>query len=165
MLDRLWNGWRAAYVSGGEGAPDGEGSVFTRILAAGLTDAEAYIVHRGATCFAILNAFPYGTGHLLVLPYREVAELDELTGDETAELWATVTDAVRTLKATYAPEGVNVGLNLGRAAGGSIGDHLHVHVLPRWIGDVNFMTAVANTRTLPEALSDTWRRLHEGWPA
>jgi ATP adenylyltransferase len=166
VLERLWNGWRSAYVQGGAGESlhVGEGSVFTRILASGLDDAETNVVHRGPSCFAILNAFPYSTGHLLVLPYREVADLEDLTADETAELWITVTDAVRAIKQTYAPEGINVGINLGKPAGGSISEHLHVHIVPRWTGDTNFMTAVANTRTLPEALADTGRRLRAAWP-
>lgn len=166
MLERLWNGWRATYVqsAGSAGEAEGEGSVFTRILRSGLSDDEAYIVHRGERCFALLNAFPYGTGHTLVLPYREVADLEDLAADEAAELWATVTDAVRAIKTAYAPEGVNVGINLGRPAGGSVSEHLHVHVVPRWTGDANFMTAVANTRTLPEPLADTAARIRAAWP-
>ena len=114
--------------------------------------------------FAILNAFPYATGHTLVMPYRHVADLENLVAVEAAELWATCTDAVRAEKAAYQPGGVNVGINLGRPAGGSVSEHLHVHVVPRWIGDGNFMTAIANTRTLPEALSDTAARLRAAWP-
>jgi ATP adenylyltransferase len=165
-LERLWNGWRATYVQslGSGDVPPGEGSVFTRILASGLSDEEANIIHRGASCFVILNAFPYGTGHMLILPYREVADLEELSPEESAELWATVTDAVRTVKAAYRPDGVNVGINLGRPAGGSVSEHLHVHVVPRWTGDANFMTAVANTRTLPEPLADTAAKLRAAWP-
>lgn len=165
-LERLWNGWRAAYVQSiGETTPlSGEGSVFARILASGMSDDETNIVHRGEHCFAILNAFPYSTGHTLVLPYREVADLEALDHDETTEMWATVTDAVRAVKAAYRPEGVNVGINLGRPAGGSVSGHLHVHVVPRWTGDANFMTAVANTRTLPEALVDTAAKLRAAWP-
>ena len=166
MLERLWSGWRAAYVHGlgGESLDVGEGSVFTRILASGLDDSETNIVHRGASCFAILNTYPYSTGHVLVLPLREVPDLEDLQPDETSELWATVTAAVVAIKRAYAPEGINVGINLGRPAGGSISEHLHVHVVPRWVGDSNFMTAVANTRTLPEALADTAARLRESWP-
>lgn len=169
MLEQLWNGWRATYVQSG-GAAGGVGqadtsSVFTRILGSGLSDDDTHIVHRGRTCFAILNAFPYSVGHVLVLPYREVADLESLDGDETAELWSTVTDAVRAVKAAYTPEGVNVGINLGRPAGGSISQHLHVHVVPRWTGDANFMTATANTRTLPEALPDTATKLRAAWPS
>jgi ATP adenylyltransferase len=168
MLEHLWNGWRATYVQSGgaEGGvrPDDASSVFTRILASGLPDEQTHIVHRAGSCFAILNAFPYSVGHVLVLPYREVAELESLTADEAAELWATVTDAVRAVKAAYRPEGVNVGINLGRPAGGSVSQHLHVHVVPRWTGDANFMTATANTRTLPEALPDTATKLRAAWP-
>ena len=165
-LERLWNGWRATYVQSlpASGVPVGEGSVFTRILESGLTDDEAHIVHRGARCFVILNAYPYGTGHVLVLPYREVPDLEDLDADETVELWATVTDAVRAIKAAYRPDGVNVGINLGRPAGGSVSEHLHVHVVPRWTGDANFMTAVANTRTIPEPLDVTAAKIRVAWP-
>jgi len=168
VLERLWNGWRASYV-GGVSAQDraaeaGESSVFTQLLESGLPDADTHIVYRGERCFAILNAYPYATGHLLVLPYREVPDLEDLDSDETAELWATVTSAVRAIKTAYHPEGLNVGLNLGRPAGGSISQHLHVHVVPRWTGDSNFMTAIANTRTLPEALDETAARLRGAWP-
>ena len=169
MLERLWNGWRSTYVSsiGPATVPAeaGQGSVFTQILRSGLSDEEANIVHRGERCFAVLNAYPYATGHVLILPYREVPDLEDLTPEETAELWATTTDAVRAVKAAYRPEGVNVGINLGRPAGGSVSQHLHVHVVPRWTGDSNFMTAVANTRTLPEPLADTARKLRQAWPA
>jgi ATP adenylyltransferase len=173
VLERLWNGWRAAYVTsggaaGGVAADDvesGRGSVFTRILHSGLPDVDTHIVHRGEHVFAILNAFPYSVGHTLVLPYREIGELDALTPDEHTELWSTVTDAVVALKAAYRPEGINVGLNLGKPAGGCVSDHLHVHVVPRWTGDSNFMTATANTRTLPEALVDTAAKLRASWPS
>jgi ATP adenylyltransferase len=166
MLERLWSGWRSTYVSS-LGPPDASSdgpSVFSRILASGLTDEETNIVHRGATCFAILNAFPYATAHTLVLPYREVADLEGLSEAEFHELWATARDAVTAIKSAYRPEGLNVGLNLGRPAGGSVSHHLHVHVVPRWTGDSNFMTATANTRTIPEALPDTARRLRAAWP-
>ncbi len=167
MLERLWNGWRATYVSTAAtyDDPDDHRSVFTKILASGLPDDETHVVHRGQHCFAILNAYPYATGHTLVLPYREVAALEELSVEETVELWATTTDAVRALKAAYRPEGLNVGINLGRPAGGSVSQHLHVHVVPRWTGDANFMTAVANTRTLPESLPDTAAKVRAHWPA
>jgi len=172
MLDQLWNGWRSEYVrastaaltDGAGSTPSLEGTVFTRLLASGLDDTETHIVHRGPTCFAILNAFPYSTGHLLVLPYREVDRLQLLDAAETSELWATVTDAVTALTTSHAPEGFNVGLNLQRPAGGSIARHLHVHVVPRWTGDSNFMTTIADTRTLPEALSDTAVRVRNAWP-
>jgi ATP adenylyltransferase len=167
MLERIWSGWRSAYVSAapvrtGEPAP-AAGSVFTQLLQSGADDTETHVVHRGDRCFVIANLFPYTTGHLLVVPYREVADLDGLTAEETADLWATVTDAVRVVRAVYAPDGMNVGLNLGRPAGGSVPDHLHVHVVPRWTGDSNFMSAIANTQTLPESLVDTATKLRAGW--
>jgi len=169
MLERLWNGWRSTYVSSlaappPDAATDSQASVFTQLLNSGLPDTETYIVHRGELVFAIMNAYPYATAHLLVLPVREVADLEALTPAEHLELWATVTDAVVAVKAAYQPEGVNVGINLGRPAGGSVSQHLHVHVVPRWTGDANFMTAVANTRTLPEPLTDTAARVRAAWP-
>jgi ATP adenylyltransferase len=164
-MERLWAGWRSSYVAAaGNGALAGEGSIFRRILDTGLSDEETHVVWRGEKCFAILNAFPYTSGHLLVMPYREVGELEDLTPGEATELWSAVRDAVVTLKAAYRPQGVNVGLNLGEAAGAGIPSHLHVHVLPRWNADSNFMTAVAEARVLPEALGDTWRKLRDAWP-
>lgn len=164
-LDHLWNGWRAEYVGQGNSrSPDPSVSVFTHILRSGLPDDETFIIHRGETCFAILNAFPYASGHLLVLPYREVPNLEDLSTDESAELWATVTDATIALRRSHSPEALNVGINLGAAAGGSISRHLHVHVVPRWVGDTNFMTAVASTRTLPEPLTLTASKVRESWP-
>jgi ATP adenylyltransferase len=164
-MERLWAGWRSSYVAAaGNGALAGEGSIFRRMLDSGLPDEETRVVWRGPTCFAILNAFPYTSGHLLVMPYREVGEIEDLTADEAAELWGAVRDAVVALKAAYQPQGVNVGLNLGEAAGAGIPSHLHVHVLPRWNADSNFMTAVAEARVLPEALAETWRKLRDAWP-
>ncbi|MCB0957883.1 MAG: HIT domain-containing protein [Ilumatobacter sp.] len=164
-LDRIWNGWRAAYVNELGDRPAGGGSVFTQILQSGMSDEEANIVHRGQHVFVILNAFPYTSGHCMVLPYREVGNLEDLTADEAAELWPTVTDAVKAVKAAYRPGGVNVGINLGRAAGGSVSEHLHVHVVPRWTGDANFMTAVAEARTLPEPLAFSAEKLRLAWPS
>jgi len=165
-MDRLWAGWRSSYVAvAGNGEPTGERSLFRRILASGLPDEETHVVWRGQLNFAILNAYPYTSGHVLVMPYREVGELEDLTPDESGELWAAVRDAVVAIKTAYAPQGVNVGLNLGQAAGAGIPSHMHVHVLPRWNADSNFMTAVAEVRVLPEALGDTWRKLRAAWPA
>ncbi len=113
----------------------------------------------------MLNAYPYGSGHLLVLPNRAVADLGDLTADEATELWATVHQAVAAIRAAYTPDGVNVGVNLGAGAGAGVPDHLHVHCLPRWSGDTNFMTAVAETRVLPEPLAVTWAKLRAAWPA
>jgi diadenosine tetraphosphate (Ap4A) HIT family hydrolase len=165
-MDRLWAGWRSSYVAAaGNGALAGEGSLFRRILDSGLPDAETHVVWRGEQTFVILNAYPYTCGHVLVMPYREVGELDELTPEEASEMWAAVHDAVAALKAAYQPEGINVGLNLGEAAGAGVPSHVHVHVLPRWNADSNFMTSVAEARVLPESLGETWAKLRAAWPA
>lgn len=164
-MDRLWAGWRSSYVAAaGNGVLAGEGSLFRRILESGLPDSETRVVWRGTGVFAILNAYPYTTGHLLLMPYREVAELEDLTEDESAELWVAVRSAVVALKTAYRPQGINIGANLGEAAGAGVPSHVHLHVLPRWGADSNFMTAVAEARVLPESLDVTWRRLVDAWP-
>ncbi len=182
-LARLWAGWRSVFVSGGSdeaagGATVGEGStgphgevvadcVFCRILASGLSDTETHILwrHPGGDAVAILNLYPYTSGHLMVLPTRHVGEVEALTGDESVALWAGMADAVRALKAAYRPDAINLGANVGKAAGAGVPGHFHLHVVPRWSGDTNFMTAVADTRVLPEALVDTYPRLLATWPS
>lgn len=169
-LVRLWAGWRTSYIEritadATELHADGAGrSLFERVFAADLSDEESFILWRSSTCFAVLNAYPYGSGHLLVLPQRAVADLADLTTQEAGELWAGVHDAVAAIRTAYDPDGVNVGLNLGVGAGAGVPDHLHVHCLPRWSADTNFMTSVAETRVLPEPLSVTWHKLHAAWP-
>lgn len=169
-LDRLWAGWRTTYiqstVDGSQSTePDADGlTLFERILRSGLPDDQTHILWRGQRCFALLNAFPYSSGHLMVLPQRAVVGLSDLEAYESAELWAGVNQAVAAITAAYRPDGINVGLNLGRAAGAGVPDHLHVHCLPRWAGDTNFTTTVAETRVLPEPLDESWRKLVEVWP-
>jgi ATP adenylyltransferase len=165
MLERIWSGWRAAYVGAGPSGDSTGSSPFVALLESAEPDEATHIVHRGPLVFAIMNIHPYTSGHLLVLPYREVADLADLTTDETSELWATVTDGVAAVRAAYTPNGLNVGLNLGRPAGGSIPSHLHVHVVPRWTGDSNFMSSVANTQTLPESLESSAAKIRNVWPA
>ncbi len=169
-LEHLWAGWRmpyvtAASVSGGEAAgPLDDGAcVFCTVLGASASEEDRLIVWQGGTCVAILNAFPYASGHLMVMPRRHAQELEDLTEAEAEELWPGVQRAVAALKEAYRPEGVNVGLNLGRAAGAGIPAHLHVHVVPRWLGDTNFMTTTASVRVLPEALPDSLRRVRKAW--
>jgi len=166
-LEHIWAGWRAAYVGEIATTPDDQesASIFTAILASGRPDSETFVVWRGDTCFAILNAFPYTSGHLLVMPYREVGELADLTPGEHAELWVASTAAVGALQAAYQPDGVNLGMNLGRTAGAGVPGHLHVHVLPRWNGDTNFMTTVAGVRVMPETLGDSWAKVRAAWAA
>jgi diadenosine tetraphosphate (Ap4A) HIT family hydrolase len=164
-LEHLWAGWRAPYVGGAANEEEAaeETSVFTQILASAKPDEETFVVWRGTTCFAILNAFPYTSGHLLVMPYREVGELTDLTAEEHAELWSGATAAVAALQRAYRPDGVNLGMNLGRPAGAGVPGHLHIHVLPRWNGDTNFMTTVAGVRVMPETLADSWAKVRAAW--
>jgi ATP adenylyltransferase len=175
-LDHLWAGWRSKYVSG-DGTLDGPLSdaqvvgeqvddpcVFCRIAASGPPSPDNGVLWVGALTFAVLNAFPYASGHLMVLPLRHVAALDALSDEEGVELWSALRLGVSALQSAYGPEGVNLGANLGQAAGAGIPGHLHLHAVPRWLGDTNFMTAVAGTRVLPEALAVTWQRLHQAWP-
>jgi ATP adenylyltransferase len=155
-LDHLWAGWRSEYIA----APEVEGCVLCRITA---PDAPA--LWRGATCAAVLNAYPYTSGHLMVVPFRHVGELEALSVDESAEMWQGVRDAVVALKAAYEPGGVNIGANLGRAAGAGVPGHVHMHALPRWDGDTNFMTTVASARVLPESIDATFAKLQAAWPS
>jgi diadenosine tetraphosphate (Ap4A) HIT family hydrolase len=168
-LDRLWAGWRTEYIESVTGPPDGEpeGCVFCSILASGLPDSETHILwrHPGGKAFAILNAFPYCSGHLMVMPTRHEGALEDLSGAESGAVWQGVSEAVRALKTAYRPDGLNVGANLGRAGGAGIPGHFHLHVLPRWVGDTNFMTTVANTRVLPETLDFTFAKLRASWPS
>jgi ATP adenylyltransferase len=164
-LGRLWAGWRAAYLDDeGESGPGGDRCVFCAILSSGEPDEVTKVLWRGPLTLAVLNAFPYTSGHLMVMPRRHAAELEDLEPDEAAELWAAVTDGVRALKAAYRPDGINVGANMGRAAGAGVPGHFHVHLLPRWVGDTNFMTTVAEARVLPESLALAWERLRRVWP-
>jgi diadenosine tetraphosphate (Ap4A) HIT family hydrolase len=168
-LDRLWAGWRSEYVEGVTvpSTPGTQECVFCAILTSGLPDEETNIVwrHPDGLAFAILNAYPYTSGHLMVMPTRHVAALEDLTSDEEGSVWLGVIEAVRAVKSAYQPDAVNVGANLGRAAGAGIPDHVHMHVLPRWNGDTNFMTSIANTRVLPEALATSGKKLRAAWAA
>ncbi|MGB3412949.1 MAG: HIT domain-containing protein [Microthrixaceae bacterium] len=176
-LDQLWATWRSTYVTGAAedrrqlpgdlepGEPHDGRSLFERILLSGAPDEETFILDRGPNCFVILNRFPYTSGHLMVLPNRAVPDLEDLDQQEFAELWALVRTSVVALKSTMRCDGVNVGVNLGRAAGGSQADHLHVHCVPRWIGDANFMAVVGGSQVMPVSLNDNWHLLRSVWPA
>ncbi|MGI9578121.1 MAG: HIT family protein [Microthrixaceae bacterium] len=171
-LEQLWATWRSNYVRGVSdsrsevpgGATDDGRSLFERILQSGEDDSETLIVTHGAECFVLINRFPYTSGHLMVLPNRAVAEIEELTGSEESELWSLVRESVVAVKAALRCQGVNVGVNLGQVAGGSQADHLHVHVVPRWQGDANFMSVAAETRVLPVGLQEAWESIRDAWP-
>ena len=155
-MERLWAPWRLAYLTGAGGG-DGGGCIFCRALAE--DPPSPLLVHRGARCYVILNKYPYSNGHLLVVPCRHVGTLAGLDAAELTELADLMQAAEKVLTAAYSPHGINVGINLGRAAGAGAPGHLHVHLVPRWDGDTNFMTVVADTRVVPEELDATARRL------
>jgi diadenosine tetraphosphate (Ap4A) HIT family hydrolase len=171
-LDHLWAGWRNNYVAsvigeepaGDEEVPDDEEHcVFCRIIASGESDEIRHVVFEDERVVAMLNAYPYATGHLLVMPRRHLRHPADLDGAESEALWRTTVQAITAIERAYGPEGMNLGANLGRAAGAGIPRHLHLHVVPRWVGDTNFMTATAAVRVLPEALPDTWAKLRTAW--
>ena len=163
--DRLWTPHRMAYIKG-EGKPSGlraeDGCPFCR--APELTDSEGLVVSRGKTAYAVLNLYPYNSGHLLVCPYRHVDQYTALNEEETVEVAAMTQAAVRALTDAYHPQGFNVGMNLGSVAGAGIAAHLHQHIVPRWGGDSNFMPVIGHTKVLPEMLEQTRVKLTEHWP-
>jgi ATP adenylyltransferase len=160
MTERLWAPWRLEYI---QQADELEGCVFC--LAAAGPDADTLVVHRGVHAFVLLNRFPYSAGHLLVAPYRHVAEFGELSDEEALELHRLAESGMAALAETFAPQGYNVGWNLGRIAGAGVVDHVHLHVVPRWAGDTNFMPVLADVKIMPEHLSATRAKLAAAWPS
>jgi ATP adenylyltransferase len=163
-FERLWTPHRIAYIKG-ENKPvssDETDCPFCRIPS--LDDAEGLIVHRGEVAYAVLNLYPYNAGHLLVCPYRHVADYTELTDQETVEIAALTKQAMRVMRAVTSPHGFNLGLNQGQAAGAGIAAHLHQHIVPRWGGDANFMPVIGHTKTMPQLLGDTREMLAAAWP-
>ncbi|MGB3485147.1 MAG: HIT domain-containing protein [Mycobacterium sp.] len=169
-LQRLWTPHRMSYItespmkkgdgSGSSGSAKSE-QPFTDIPE--MTDEEGLIIARGELVYAVLNLYPYNPGHLMVVPYRRVAELEELTTAESSELMAFAQKAIRVIKTVSQPHGFNVGLNLGASAGGSLAEHLHMHVVPRWGGDANFITVIGDTKVIPQLLRDTRELLAAEW--
>jgi len=156
-MDYLWSPWRYKYVSGG--ARSGE-CIFCEMASGDVSqDRERFILHRGRFNLIVLNIFPYTPGHSLIAPYKHVPNLAGLGADELGEMMILARDLEAALQAAYRPEGLNLGMNLGRSAGAGIADHAHLHVLPRWSGDSNFMTVVGETRVLPEDLATTYDKL------
>lgn len=187
-MDRLWTPWRYSYITRADahtrsGVPAGLANwpatednhcVFCNMIGAtdyaiehGMQPGEAeqytYIVHRGLHCFVCLNAFPYSTGHVLVVPYLHTDSLAALPAEAAAEMMSLARKSELSLKQVYRPDGLNLGMNLGEAAGAGIAEHIHLHALPRWVGDTNFMTVTGETRVLPETLETTWTKLRESF--
>lgn len=170
-LENLWAGWRHAYIQeatererSGLLSGDATTCVFCRLAESGPPSLDNLVVWRGTWSFVVLNAYPYASGHVLVLPLRHVGTLSDLTDQESAEMWAATQGSVAAIEGAYDPDGLNMGANLGRAAGAGIPSHVHLHVLPRWSGDTNFMTTIAGTRVMPETLQVAWQKLTEAWP-
>lgn len=162
-LQRLWTPYRMTYIAG---APIKEGTAsverpFSEIPR--LTDEEGLVVARGELVYAVLNLYPYNPGHLMIVPYRRVSELEDLDEAESAELMAFTQKSIRVIKAVSNPMGFNVGLNLGKVSGGSLADHLHLHVVPRWVGDANFITIIGQTKMIPQLLQETRQLLATEW--
>ena len=155
-MDYLWTPWRYQYVTKG-GLPSG--CVFCA-AAGGDDDRANLVVHRASHNFIILNRFPYTNGHVMVVPFQHVATLQDLAEEALLQMMRLARQCEKHLRAAYRPDGLNIGMNLGRSAGAGIADHIHMHVLPRWAGDTNFMTVTGETRVLPEDLPATWEKLH-----
>jgi ATP adenylyltransferase len=158
-MRQLWAPWRLEYI---QSADEQEGCLFC-ITQAG-DDEEGLVVHRGRTGFVMLNKFPYSTGHLMAAPYRHVGDFGELEDEETVEIHRLASQGMGALAEIFAPHGYNAGWNLGRIAGAGVVDHVHLHVVPRWAGDTNFMPVLADVKVIPEHLLDTRRKLAAAWP-
>lgn len=159
-MKQLWAPWRLEYIQ----APRAEGCIFCA-KASDPNDEQSLVVWRGKQTFVMLNLFPYTSGHAMAVPYRHTADLDALLPEEVLELWDAVRRTVRALQHAFRPDGFNIGINLGRAAGAGIEDHLHVHIVPRWSGDTNFMPVLADVKVIPQHLRETYRLLREAFDA
>jgi ATP adenylyltransferase len=159
-VERLWAPWRLEYITS---ADDETGCVFCTAIEG--DDEQKLVLYRGDHAFAMLNKFPYSSGHFMVAPLRHVGEFSELSSDEVLEIHRLASAGIGALAQTYSPQGYNLGWNLGRIAGAGVLDHVHIHVVPRWAGDTNFMPVLADVKVLPEHLSEARRKLAEVWPA
>lgn len=157
-MDVLWSPWRYDYITAGSNA-EISGCVFCDILNSSASDEERFILKRAEFNFVILNIYPYTSGHLMVVPYGHLDSIDKAEKAATDEMMDLVKAAQTAISDVYTPDGINLGMNLGKAAGAGVAGHYHMHLLPRWIGDVNFMTAIGQTRTIPETLAATYEKL------
>ncbi len=161
-MDRLWSPWRNEYIAAASGADsEARGCVLCDIQRDTQKDEKNFVLHRGRQSYVVLNLHPYITGHLLIVPNQHIGELDAAPKETTDELMDLTKRAQTALREVYKPAGFNLGMNLGAAAGAGIVDHIHVHIMPRWIGDTNFMSTVADTRVLPEDLTTTFNKLRD----
>jgi ATP adenylyltransferase len=161
-MDFLWTPWRYQYVTASEKASE---CIFCAAASDTTHDHERLVVYRAARNLIMLNRYPYTSGHVMVVPYEHVARLEDVPDDTLVELIRLARLAEMRLRTVYRPDGLNLGFNIGHSAGAGIADHIHLHALPRWTGDTNFMTVVGETRVLPEDLETTWERLHKSFAA
>lgn len=161
-MDRLWTPWRYQYVSTAD--PVSDACIFCSKPAED-NDEGNLLVYRGTHNYVLLNLYPYTTGHLMIAPFVHVATLEDADEDTSAELMTLTRKAERLLRQVYRPHGINLGMNIGASAGAGVAGHIHMHILPRWMGDANFMTTIGETRVMPETLQETWRRLSTAFAA
>ena len=159
-MDHLWTPWRYAYVTGAHLI---SGCIFCELPK--LSDNQAYIVHRGEHCFVILNTYPYTNGHVMIVPFAHLDELLKLPVEAAHEMMALTQKMEAVLRKLYMPDGINLGMNIGKAAGAGVAGHIHMHILPRWVADANFLSVVGETRVLPETLDVTWERMRNAFVA
>ena len=157
FMDVLWSPWRYNYIKTGDEKKDD--CVFCSVLQSPASDEEKFILHRAGFNFVILNIYPYTSGHLMIIPFKHIADLDQANKEITDEMMDLTKRCQSAIREVYQPNGINLGMNLGKAAGAGVAEHFHMHILPRWIGDSNFMTAVGQTRTIPENLRTTYDKL------
>jgi ATP adenylyltransferase len=155
-MDYLWTPWRYAYVTGADAAT---GCIFCD--APKQTDEKALIVHRGIHCYVVLNIYPYTNGHVMIVPYAHLDELHKLPAEAAQEMMVLSQRMEGVLRSLYRPDGINLGMNLGKAAGAGVAGHIHMHILPRWVADANFVSVIGETRVLPEGLEVTWERIRK----
>ncbi len=163
-MERLWTPWRFSYISQPAASVEKTDCIFCSLLRAD-RDRDHFLLYRGPSCFVLLNRFPYTSGHLMISPYRHVPLLTHLRPEETEEMMSLAQRAQAALSERYRPEGFNIGMNLGACAGAGVAGHVHLHVVPRWVGDSNFMTVLGETRVLPETLEQTFEKLLPFFPA
>lgn len=160
-MDHLWTPWRMTYLQGNSPKPDG--CLFCNAAASPETDEALLVLHRGRHAFIILNLYPYNNGHLMIVPFEHTPSIEQLSPETLTEIMTLSQRALATLRQAYEPQGFNLGINVGAAAGAGVPGHVHLHIVPRWAGDTSFMSAIGNTRVVPEWLAQTYQRLRELW--
>ncbi|KUG24712.1 hit family protein [hydrocarbon metagenome] len=158
-MDKLWSPWRSNYIQSFKHKSDNEECVFCSLHQLDINDVESLVVYKSDLCFVMLNLYPYNSGHLMIIPYRHISDIEEITKDEFAEITGLITLSKKALTDLMKPQGFNIGANIGKAAGAGIDQHIHFHILPRWIGDTNFMPAIGEVKVISQDLLETKKEL------